>query len=129
MLAEFREQKKFIDELPNLRMTFERFVQRGHNKRGHWERTEPLQYEGKPFLLDVRTSQPKKSLLDADLIITISGPDGREVVEVLPSRQSIIDKHNADDYVDLPGRLKELKAVVDKFLNPHVRMSRGIGSG
>lgn len=121
MLAEFREQKKFIDELPNLRMTFERFVKGGNRNGSRRERTEVLQSQGIPFQLTVTSDSFSKSLLEGNLIIRVSSQDGREISEFLPSMTYLLKNHNVGEYTNLSRRLDELKSVVDKFLTPHIK--------
>jgi len=123
MLAEFGEQKDFLSHLPELRRTFERFVsgtrKQGRKKHYTWDRTEVLQTSnGESFLLHVDTDAFYKYLNEANLVITLSGPDGAEVQEVLPSFATLLETHSAGDYVELPERLAELKTAVDSFLGP-----------
>ena len=127
MLAEFGEQKKFLDKLPELRLTFERFVKGGPRKGDWpfqakntyvWERTEVLNAKGNSFLLNVITDAYYKSLPEADLVITVSSADGRKVQEVLPSLLSLRRRGDIEDFLDLPECLEELKRTVDVFLTP-----------
>ena len=124
MLAELGEQKGFLSSLPKLRRPFERFVAGGLRKQGRkkhytWDRTEVLQTSnGESFLLRVDTDAFYKTLNEANLVITVSSPDGAEVQEVLPSLATLFKTHSAGDYVELPERLAELKAAVDNFLGP-----------
>ena len=123
MLAEFGEQKRFLAQLPELRRTFERFVSGGRrterrNKTYVWDRSEVLDSNGISFTLNVGTEAPYKTIREADLVITISGPDGSDVEEILPSFETLLKTHAAGDYVELPERLAELKTVVDDFLGP-----------
>ena len=127
MLAELREQAMFLARLPELRATFERFVTGGTRKSGRpfrpkdtylWEREEVLNVDGKSFMLEVATIGLHRFPREADLEIKVSGPDGREVREVLPSEESLLKHRNVGDFIDLPERLEELKTNIDTFLGP-----------
>ena len=135
MLAELREQKTLLDQLPELRKPFEKFLEGGRaSKRWPffltwsekseflWQREEVLNTrDGISFKLSVRTEWFHPSLSEAGMYIEVSSVDGRKVQEYLPATPSIhLLKRNFRDYAGLPARLEEQRTIVDQFLNPHI---------